>query len=214
MMAEILELVRKDLVSEFRSKSVVSTMLLFSVTAAFLFSAAIPKQTLQNLLSPLLLVIFFFCGVLGYSISFLREFDSGTIEGLKSSPVTPFQIVLGKMLFNIILMLSIQSILIPVCYALFDAEGDFALFFIIFAICNTSLAVTITSLSPLTSKSRARELLIPVVIFPVTFPVITATLRATEIALSGSLELNSLFFLLSYTVTIVAISYLVSDYAV
>jgi heme exporter protein B len=207
-----LEVTKKDLLSELRSKTVVSLMLLFSLTSAFLFSVSVPAAILSKLLVPLLLVIFFFTGVLGYSISFLREFDTGTIEGLKSSPLSPQEIVLGKILFNVILMFSVQIPLLPICYALFDVEGDFFLLFAIFSICNTSLAVAISSIAPLASKSRARELLIPVLLFPISFPIIVSTVVAANAALSGVMDLTSTVFVAAYSGIILSISLLVSEY--
>lgn len=207
-----LEVTKKDLLSELRSKTVICLMLLFSLTSAFLFSISVPAVILSKLLVPLLLVIFFFTGVLGYSISFLREFDTGTIEGLKSSPLSPQEIVLGKVLFNVILMFLVQIPLIPICYALFEVKGDFFLLFVIFSICNTSLAIAISSIAPLASKSRARELLIPVLLFPVSFPIIVSTIVAANAALSGEVNFTSTLFVAAYAGVVLSISLLVSDY--
>ncbi len=205
-----IEVAKKDIRAEIRSKSTLSLMMLFSLTSAFLFSAAVKGE---ELFVPLLLLIFIFTGMLGYSISFLKEFDSETIEGLKASPLTPQQIVAGKMLFSLFLMLSVQIIIFPVCYALFDVSGNFALSFATFAICNSSIAITITALAPLASKSRARELLIPTLLFPVIFPIISSTLKAVSSALLGIFDFTSVAFLLAYTGIVVSISMLTADYA-
>ncbi len=204
-----LEVTKKDIKAELRSKSTLSLMMLFSLTAAFLFSAAMLKG--EELFAPLLLLISIFAGVLGYSISFLKEFDSETIEGLRASPLTAQQIVAGKTLFNLFLMLIVQSVLFPVCYALFDVSGDFVLSFAVFTVCNSALAITITALAPLASKSRARELLIPVMLFPVVFPIISSTIVALTAALNGTLEIATLTFVTAYAGMIVSISMLTAD---
>ncbi|WP_290597354.1 MULTISPECIES: heme exporter protein CcmB [unclassified Archaeoglobus] len=205
----VLELAKKDLKLEFRTKSSLSLMLLFSLTSAFLFSAAISDP--EEIFSSLLLLIFLLTGILGYSTSFLKEFDSETIEGLKASPLTPQQIVAGKIVFNIILMFTVQSIIFPVCYALFDVSGNFGLSFIVFTACNASIAVAITALSPLLSQSRSREMLLPVVLFPIVFPLISSTVSLVNLALSGNIELSQILFVFAYTGIITSISMLTAD---
>ena len=206
---KFLELAKKDLRLELKNKSNISLMLLFSLTAAFLFSATITEPS--RVFSPLLLIIFFLTGMLGYSVSFLKEYDSGTIEGLKASPLAPQEIVAGKMIFNLCLMLAIQTFIFPICYALFDVEGNFVLAFIVFAMCNAALSVTITSLSPLLAHSRAREMLLPVMLFPVIFPLINSTVVAVNAALEGILDLERLLFVVAYSGIISSLSMITAD---
>jgi heme exporter protein B len=205
----LLELAKKDLRLELKAKSNISLMLLFSLTAAFLFSAAIPKP--GELFSPLLLIIFFLTGMLGYSTSFLKEYDSGTIEGLKASPLTPQEIIGGKVVFNLCLMLSVQALIFPICYALFDVEGNFISAFAAFAVCNAALSVSITSLSPLLSHSRAREMLLPVVLFPVIFPLISSTVVIVDNALTGYLDFFRILFVVAYDGIIATLSMITAD---
>ncbi len=205
-----LEVTKKDLKAEIRSKSVLSLMLLFSLTSAFLFSAATLRG--REVFAPLLFVVFIFTGVLGYSISFLKEFDSETIEGLKASPLTPQEIIVGKMLFSLFLMFMVQFVVFPVCFALFNIQGNFLLSFTVFTICNSSLAIVITALAPLSSQSRARELLLPTLLFPIVFPIISSTIKAVNAAISGSIAFDSIVFILAYTGIIISLSMLTSEY--
>ncbi len=204
-----IEVAKKDLKAELRTKSSISIMLLFSLTAAFLFSAAISEP--GKIFSPLLLIVFFLTGMLGYSASFLREYDAETIEGLKASPLTPYEIVAGKMIFNLILMLSVQVIVFPVCFALFDVSGNFVLAFTTFTICNSALSLAITSISPLLAHSRAREMLLPVVLFPVIFPLISSTVVVLDGALSGMLDTSRILFVVSYSGIIVSLSMITAE---
>jgi heme exporter protein B len=187
-------------------------MLLFSLTSAFLFSASIPHTILKDLFAPLLLLIFLFVGVLGYSISFLKEFDSETIEGLKSSPLKPQDIIAGKIIFNLILMLAVQSVVVPICFALFDVSGNFILAFLVFSVCNASLAVSISAIAPLVSHSKARELLMPVMLFPLVYPIISSTISAVNSALLGVVEFGAVAFVAAYTGIIISVAMLVADY--
>jgi heme exporter protein B len=204
-----IEVAKKDLKAELRTKASVSIMLLFSLTAAFLFSAAISEP--EKIFSSLLLIIFFLTGMLGYSASFLREYDAETIEGLKASPLTPQEILAGKMVFNLILMLSVQIIVFPICFALFDVSGNFGLAFITFTICNSALSITITSISPLLAHSRAREMLLPVVLFPIIFPLISSTVEVVDGALTGYLNFSRILFVAAYAGIIATLSMITAD---
>ncbi len=204
----ILHLLLKDIKLELRTKAGITLILLFSLTSSFLLSATIPQQ---DAFAPLLLLIFLLAGILGYSSSFLREFDFETIEGLKASPATPQQVVLGKMLFNVLLVLLVQVFVFPVCYALFDVSGNFILAFLSFALCNSSIAITITALSPLLSHSRSREMLLTVLLFPVIFPLLTKTVSSVNSALAGNIDVSGLIFVVAYSAMILSLSLLTAD---
>ncbi len=204
----ILHLLLKDIKLELRTKAGITLILLFSLTSSFLLSATIPQQ---DAFAPLLLLIFLLAGILGYSSSFLREFDFETIEGLKASPLTPQQVVLGKMLFNVLLVLLVQVFVFPVCYALFDVSGNFILAFLSFALCNSSIAITITALSPLLSHSRSREMLLTVLLFPVIFPLLTKTVSSVNSALAGNIDVSGLIFVVAYSAMILSLSLLTAD---
>lgn len=204
----ILHLLLKDIKLELRTKAGITLILLFSLTSSFLLSATIPQQ---DAFAPLLLLIFLLAGILGYSSSFLREFDFETIEGLKASPATPQQVVLGKMLFNVLLVLLVQVFVFPVCYALFDVSGNFILAFLSFALCNSSIAITITALSPLLSHSRSREMLLTVLLFPVIFPLLTKTVSSVNSALAGNIDVSGLIFVVAYSAMILSLSLLMAD---
>ncbi len=204
----ILHLLLKDIKLELRTKAGITLILLFSLASSFLLSATIPQQ---DAFAPLLLLIFLLAGILGYSSSFLREFDFETIEGLKASPLTPQQVVLGKMLFNVLLVLLVQVFVFPVCYALFDVSGNFILAFLSFALCNSSIAITITALSPLLSHSRSREMLLTVLLFPVIFPLLTKTVSSVNSALAGNIDVSGLTFVVAYSAMILSLSLLMAD---
>lgn len=205
-----LEVTKKDIKAELRGKTILCLMLLFSLTSAALFSLSLPNPS--EFFAPLILLIFIFSGMLGYSMAFLKEFDLGTIEGLKSSPLSPQQIVIGKILFNLLLMLMVQLIATPICFGLFDVSGDFVTTFLVLTVCNSSLAITISAASPLAAHSRGRELLLPVMMFPLLFPVISTSISALNYALVGIVNLTSIAFLIAYSGIVLSVLILVADY--
>lgn len=203
------EIAKKDLRSELRTKSSISIMLLFSLTAAFLFSAAVSEPA--EVFSSLILLISLLAGMLGYSATFLKEYDNETIEGLKASPLTPQEIIMGKIVFNLLLMLSVQIFIFPVCYALFDVSGNFILSFSTFTICNAAFSISITAISPIMAHSKAREMLLPVVLFPVIFPLISSTVIILNTALEGVVDADRILFIISYSGIIVSLSMITAE---
>ncbi len=203
------EVARKDLAIELRTRSTLSFVLLFGVTSVFLFSAA---GMSEGEFVPLLLLVFFFSGVLGLSISVLKEYDTGTIEGLKASPISMQDVVAGKMLFNAILVLIIQSVVFPVGYALFDVQGNFTLSFLTMLLANIAISVSVTSISPLASKARARELLMPVLLFPIVFPVLRSSIKAVELALDGKIAAEIDVFIAAYSLTLAMLAFMLAEH--
>lgn len=203
------EVTKKDLKSELKTKSSISIMLLFSLTSAFLFSAAISEP--GKIFSSLILLISLLAGMLGYSATFLREYDSETIEGLKASPLTPQEIIMGKTIFNLLLMFFVQIFIFPICYALFDVSGNFILAFSVFTICNTAFSISITAISPIMAHSKAREMLLPVVLFPIIFPLISSTVIALNTALEGLVDVNRILFVVAYSGIIVSLSMITAE---
>ncbi len=203
------EVARKDLAIELRARSTLSFVLLFGVTSVFLFSAA---GMGESEFVPLLLFVFFFSGVLGLSISVLKEYDAGTIEGLKASPISMQDVVAGKMLFNAILVLIVQSVVFPVGYALFDVQGNFALSFLTMLLANIAISVSVTSISPLASKARARELLMPVLLFPIVFPVLRSSIKAVELALDGKIAAEVDVFIAAYSLALAMLAFMLAEH--
>ncbi|MET1124703.1 MAG: ABC transporter permease [Archaeoglobaceae archaeon] len=201
MPSRLFELVKKDILAEFRTKSIFSFSLLFAITAAFLFSAAEAEFV------PSMILILVFTNILGLSASYLREVDTGTMEGLKASPLSAAEILLAKVIFNIFVSSAILVILFPVSYALFDVAANFAELFAYFEAVNVSVAIAISALTPLVSSSRARELLLPVLMFPILYPVLSSSLDLLMNSNPAALE-----FLALYSIAILALSLALADY--
>jgi len=208
---KFLEIAKKDLRIEFRTKNTLNFLFLFALLSIMLFSATIEKP------EPVMLwVVFIFVGMLGYSRAFLREVETGTLEALKISPVQPSSILFGKMIFNGVLMLLLEIIIMPIFMAVFQIyPRDLFLAFTVITAGNIAFVIVTSSLSILVLKSKARELLMPILLFPVVFPVILSTVQAFTMAINGdSADIASpLSVIIAFSTAMLAVGYLTVDYA-
>ncbi len=211
-MRKVFEIAKKDLKIEFRSKGTINFMILFSLIVSFMFSIAIPKNVVNDVALPLLLLVFIFVGVLGYSRAFLKEAEMETLDGLKVSPISPSTILVGKIIYNCILIILIEITILPIFFALFNLKINFILLFASITIGNLAFVTVISSLSVLVIKSRARELLMPIIAFPISFPVISSMIVVMNSLTFGQLNLDPLVFISLYSAMMLTVSILAFDY--
>jgi heme exporter protein B len=212
-----LEVAKKDLKIEFRSKNTLNLMILFALITSMMFSIAVPIVVVSDVAPALLWLVFIFVGMIGYARAFLREVELETLDGLKISPISPTNILLGKIVYNLVLMLIMEAIVLPVFIALFDLQiANPAIAIAAVTLGNTGFVIVASSLSILVIKSKSRELLIPVIIFPIIFPIISSTILALSLSIEGTniAEVKSpLIFIASFSVVMLTVAILTSDYA-
>ncbi|HIP57698.1 MAG TPA: cytochrome C biogenesis protein [Archaeoglobus profundus] len=212
-MVKSLEITKKDLKIEFRSKDTINFMLLFALVTSIMFSVSIPVN--EYVVPSLLWLIFMFVGMLGYSKAFLREIEQKTIDCLRIAPINPTSVLIGKILYNMILMLLVQIIVLPIFIALFNLDiANPLLLFLSITLGNIGFVVVITFLSALVIKSRVRELLIPILAFPIVFPIISLTVLAIKNALLGDLTgiYGILLFIAGFSIVMFIVAYLTFEY--
>ncbi len=212
---KFLEIAWKDIVVEFRSKSTISLMVLFSLVTSMLFSITVPVAYAQSIGASLLWLIFIFVGMLGYARAFVREVELETLDGLRLAPVHPASVLAGKMVYNVMLMLLTEAAVLPVFAGVFNMSVAKPLLFLgIITLGNAAFAVTMSSLAVLVIKSRSKELLLPIIAFPVIFPVVSSTVFALNMAASGKVQgiEEPVKMIVSFAVIVLAIAFLTSEY--
>ncbi len=203
------EIIKKDIKVEVRSKASLNQMVIFAITTAFLFSFSIDAE---RFFSQIILLIILFTSIAGGSTSFLREFDFETIEGLKASPLKASQIMSAKMISSLILVLTITAFIFPVCFALFNLDGNFLLTFSVLLIVVIPISSSITLLAPLSAKSKGREMLLFAMLFPVIFPLLMPAMNSINLAYSGVFDIMGILFIISYSGIIWSLSILLSEH--
>jgi heme exporter protein B len=216
-----LKIAKKDLLIEFRTKHTINFMLLFALLSILMFSYIVGAfiAAVPDIGPGLLWLILIFSGMLGLSRAFTREKDLGTLEGLKLSPVSGTDILLGKVAYNFSLLVLIEVISFPIFLLFFNfpVAGSIALSFFYLTLGNLGFAVVGSAMSVLILNARARELLLPVILFPVLFPIIISSISALKkVLVEGETFLNTMGefkIIIAYTVIMAVISLLTFDYA-
>ena len=212
-------IVWKDVSAEWRSRELFSAMLVFSLLVVFIFNFALDlnPKILQDVTAGVLWATFAFAGTLGLNRSMAIEKDRGCLDGLLLAPVDRSAIYFGKVIANLVFMLAVEVIVLP----LFSIFYNINLF-------NPGLLVTIllgsigyvvvgTLLSSMTVQARTRDVLLPILLFPVVLPVIISAVRASTYFLQGQpmdLIWPNINLLIVFDVIYIALSYMVFDYVV
>lgn len=210
---------RKDLSIELRSKHSISFMFLFSFMALLLFNFAADRysQSVRDVAPGFLWFIIVFTGLLGISRAFVREEEAGTLDALKLSPISADDILFGKVLYNLVLMLLVELIAFPLFVVLFDyaVAGSVADVLAILTLGGIGLVVVGSFISAVVISARSRELLLQVVVLPLLLPIIVPvmmSLKEVMILARPLLELPELRLILFYIVVMTTLSSLLFSY--
>jgi heme exporter protein B len=208
----------KELRLEFRARELLTTTVVFALVIVVLFSFAFdPTAGESRRYGPgLLWIAFLFAGSLMLNPSFAREQSNQTLDALRMAPVSPFAILLGKMLANFIFLSLAEAILVPVFavlynISLFAVAGRLILVLILGTL---GLVITGTVFSALAAHARMRELLLPLLLLPILAPLLIAAVEATAsvFAEQPALDRAWLAFLAGFDIVFLTASWLLADY--
>jgi heme exporter protein B len=179
----------KDLRVEWRHRETLAAMCIFGLLVVFLFNFAFEpaREETLRLLPGMLWIAFAFAGVLGFNRSFAAERENGGLEGMRLAPVDAGAIYLGKMLANLF-FLGVAEVVIVFAASLWynfsflPALGWFAL---ITFFCTLGYAAVGTTFGAVAANTRMREVMLPVLQFPVAVPVFIAGVEASSGALKA-----------------------------
>ena len=182
-------LLAKDLLVELRNRETFTVMLFFAVVMLFLFHFSLnPERENTAQLAPgLLWLAFMFTGVLGLGRSFQAEQANDCLEQLLLIPGDRGNVFLGKLLGNMAFMLAVELLIMPLFALFFQLNLWEALLpLLAVAVLGTlGFAAIGTLFSALTANLRAREVLFPLLLFPLVVPVIIGAVTATGGILGG-----------------------------
>ena len=212
-------LVLKDLVQEWRSRDVLTSMFAFAVLSLFIFNYALELSPIDRAeIAPgLIWVVMVFAGTLGLNRSFAAEQDQGSFDGLMMAVPELSVIYLAKMITNLLMMFGLAILVIPI-YSLLYNQSLFDLrFFGILMLGAWGYSAAGTLISSMTVQTRMRDLLLPVLLFPLLLPVNMAVVKSGSaiIAASSVPEFQSwINLLLVYDVIMTVVSILVFEYVI
>lgn len=180
---------RKDLLIEWRTRARLTSLIFFAASTLLIFSFAMGPniEVLRAHAGAYLWLGILFASTLSLGESFRVEGENQALEGLKLIPVDPRAIFLGKVLGNTALLWLLALALLPVCVALFDIDpGRNPLALLAFvALGGVGISAPGTIYAAISSNARARDVMLPLLLFPVLMPMLLATVKGTSLALLG-----------------------------
>ena len=212
-------IVWKDLAAELRSRELLSAMLVFALLVILIFNFAIELQpNLRSTITPgVLWVTFAFAGTLGLNRSMAVEKDRGCLDGLLLAPVDRSAIYFGKALSNLVFMLIVAMVVLPIYSVLYNINVFDPGLLLVILLGSTGYVAVGTLLSSMAVQTRTRDVLLPVLLFPVIVPVLLAAVKASGGFLQN-LPMNEIWpwlnILIAYDVIFTAVAYMVFEYVV
>ncbi|MCR4373884.1 MAG: heme exporter protein CcmB [Acidobacteria bacterium] len=179
----VLTIARKDLVIEARSRELAYTTLFFaiSVVLVFSFSFVVEGVALTDAAAGILWVAIAFAGTLALGRTFERERQADTLKALLLSPVERPAIYLGKLVGLLLLMTVVEALIVPVVGLLFQAPLGRAPWLLtgLLAAGTLGFAAVGTLFAAMLIRAHSRDVLLPVVLYPITVPLVIAGVRGT-----------------------------------
>lgn len=209
----------KDLSAELRSRELLSAMLVFALLVILIFNFALDLDVSArfSVTSGVLWVTFAFAGTLGLNRSMAVEKDRGCLDGLLLAPVDRAAIYFGKAIGNLVFMLIIEIIVLPVYSALYNVNLFIPGLLVVTLLGSIGYVAVGTLLSTMAVQARTRDILLPILLFPVVLPVLLGGVKASGFFLEGR-EMDVIWpwinLLITYDVIFIAIAFMVFDYVV
>ncbi len=182
---KVLAITRKDIISEFRAREIIGSVLVFVLLVILIFNFAFgaANEVISKTAPGMLWVTFAFAGVLSLNRAFIMEKEEGCLEGLMVAPISRDIIYAGKMLSCLVFLLVVEVIALPIFAFLFNLNVFSGEILIITLLSTVGFVACGTLFSALAVKTRARELVLPVLFLPIVIPVIICAVKATGLAM-------------------------------
>lgn len=215
----VLAILKKDIRAELRTKDIFSSMFVFALLAVIIFDFAFELRvpSMAMVTPGILWVAITFAGTLGLNRSFVIEQDKGSLAGLLLAPVDRSAIYFGKMLSNLLFMLVVEMFLLPLVMILFNQPLLRWEHVLVLLLGTYGFAAVGTVFSAMAVNTRAREVLLPILLFPVVVPVLLAGVKMTGALLDGetlSSVSNWLRLILIYDIGFTVVAYLTFGFVV
>jgi heme exporter protein B len=206
----------KDLRAELRSRELFSAMLVFSALMIIIFNFALELdvKVRQSVTAGVLWSTFAFAGTLGLNRSMAIEKDRGCLDGLLLAPVDRSAIYFGKVISNLAFMLIVEVIILPAYSVLYNINLFIPGLLMVILLGSIGYAAVGTLLATMSTQTRTRDILLPILLLPIAFPLLLAAIKASNGFLTGAdweeilLPLN---LLVAYDVIFIAVAFMVFD---
>jgi heme exporter protein B len=184
--SQLWALVWKEALVEARGRETVLAGAVFALLVLVIFNFAfdLRVENAAAVAPGVLWVTVTFAGVLSLGRSFARERDRRTLDGLLLAPVDRSALYFAKVVANVVAMLVVETIAVPAFIGLFNVSVSFGLLVVGLVLGTLGFAGVGTLFAAIAAHTRAREVLLPLLLFPIQVPVILATVKVTGAAVA------------------------------
>ena len=180
----------KDLTAERRSKAGFNSVAFMGMLILLLFGFALgpDAEGLRDAAAGVLWLSVLFSGVLAFNRSYQLELDGAALEPLLLYPAPRWTIFAGKFAANLLFVLLVEAIVVPVAIILFQVKtlAGWLPAVGVMLLGTTGFVALGTFYASMASRSRAREVLLPLLLFPMLVPVLLASAEASSSLLAGN----------------------------
>ena len=216
---QIIAVATKDIKTELRTRETLSGMLVFALLVVLIFNFAFDLRVdnVRSVVPGVLWVTFIFAGVLGLNRSFASERDQGSLEGLLLAPLDRSALYLGKVCANVVFMAITEAIVFPVATVLFNLNLLRPQLFVIALLGTIGFAGVGTLFSAIAINTRARDVMLPILLLPVSVPIVIAAVKLTAAVLDTGVVAEAGMWwplLISFDAVFLVVSALIFEFAV
>ena len=189
LLVSILVLMRKDLLIEWRTRARITALIFFGVCTLLMFSFALGANAmaLRQHAGGYFWLAILFASTLSLSETFRIENENQSMDGLKLAPANPRAIFLAKAFGNTLMLWFLGAVLSPLAIAVFDLKVRMGLLLHAEIMLVGSMAISGagTFYAAISANARARDVLLPILLFPVLVPVLIASVKSTTLVFDG-----------------------------
>ena len=179
--------VAKDLRLEWRSRDVFNSMMFFALVVVVVFSFAFERDESKPVMGGLIWVAFLFSTTMALNQSWARELRNGVLDAYRVSPAPAEALFLGKVVGNFILVSLLECLMAPLFVVFYNLTSVGPLWqLILVALLGTwALVVNGTFFAAMSIRTRNRELMLPLLLLPISIPAVLSMVTGTSQVLSG-----------------------------
>lgn len=216
---QVAAIVWKDFITELKTRELFSSMFIFAllVIIIFVFSVNLSIVGAREIGPGVLWVAFLFAGTIGLNRSFMLEKENGCLQGLLLAPVDRTALYFGKLVSNFVFLLIMEAFILPLFMIFFNIDLLPHLLPLLYVILVGTLGFCAigTLLSSLSVNLKTRDIMLPILLYPLMVPVVIGSVQMTGQVLSGeplSSMMNWVGLTLCFDIIYIAVSIMTIDF--
>ena len=207
--------VAKDMRLEWRSKDALNGMLFFALLVVVIFSFAFDPtaEESRNMAGGLIWTAFLFAATVALNQAWARELRNHVLDASRISPAPPNALFLGKAIGNFIFIAVVEAAVVPAFVMFYNLRsiGPAYQLLYIFLLGTWALVVNGTFFAALSLRTRSREMMLPLILFPISIPAVIAMVLSTTAVLVGESPRTGLILLAVYDIVFTTVCLLLFE---